>query len=226
MRVLLVRSSVHMAGVERVLLWLAQALRSRGTTVGIAALFRTSAPSLLHPLVVAARAGGVPAWTLSDRGPWDPRLLGTFRGLLRRFRPTLVHTHDYKGDALAALLAPTKWVATAHGYTGEDGKVRLYETLDRSLLRRARRVVVPSAYSWGKLRRFGIPAHRLHVVPHGVDWGQVDAWAAQPMPPKAEEDVRGGPVLTFMGRHSPEKGGDVLLRALPTLLQEIPTLRV
>ncbi len=226
MRVLLLRSGNRFAGVERVLLWLADELRGHTLNVGIAALYRAPGRNVAHPLVEAARHRGIPAWTLPDRAPWDPSPFVQFRHVLRHFRPHLVHSHDYKSDTLAWMFARPRWVATAHGYTGESRSVRAYEALDRRLLRRARRVVVPSQNGWEWLRRFGISQERLHVIPHGLNWTAIDRLAANPLSPEAQADAGRGHVLTFVGRHSHEKGGDLLLRALPHLLRQHEHLRV
>ena len=225
MRVLMLRSSKRFAGVERILLWLADELRRRKLEVGIVALYRAQDRGTAHPLVQAARRRGIPAWTLHDRAPWDPTPFLQLQRILPQFRPHLVHSHDYKSDLLAWVVARGRWVATAHGYTGESRKVRAYETLDRRVLRRARQVIAPSRSGWEWLRRFGMPPERLHVIPHGLDWQAIDRLAAAPLPDAARAQAQEATVLTFVGRHSHEKGGDTLLRTLPHLLREHPRLR-
>ena len=220
MRVLIVRTSAYLTTLERMLLWLARELRPRGIEVGIAAIYRRpSAGPDEHPLVAAAHAAGFPAWSIPDRGALA---VGTLRGLahvVRSFRPNLVHTHDYKADVLAGLFIPRGMhLATAHGFTDADQRQRVYRVLDVRLLRRLPRVIVPSRHMAQVLTGYGLATGRVWVIPHGLDWSECEGLA---------QDVAGVPAraCVFVGRFSPEKGGDLFLRALAQVREEVPAVR-
>ena len=211
MRVLVVRSSPYLAGIERLVLNLAVGWQRQGWAVGLVTLYRRppGGPPA-HPLVTAARARGLRAWSVPDRGPLDLKPLRFLKHIMGEFRPHIVHTHDYKSDVLAAwLVPPHRHLISAHGYTDADVRQRVYRYLDLWVLRRAAAVVTPSVALAQALRRARVPAARVRVIPYGLDWQALEQEAARGPAPRSE-----GPVLAFAGRFSWEKGGDVLLRAL------------
>lgn len=209
---LFVRSSAHVGGVERYLLSLARHMTRRGWGVILAFLYR-QAGAAEHPAAAAARAGGLTAISVPDRGPWDLTPARVLYRLLRHARPHIVHTQDYKSDLLIALLRPQHHIATAHGFTDADWRQRLYRRLNLCVLRRLPAVIVPSSYQARILTRAGIPRARLHIIPPAPDWDDLERRAAIRLPAKATGDAGEGHVLTFAGRMSPEKGGHVLLSA-------------
>ncbi len=207
-RVLFLRSSPFPGGIERILTWAGEVMRASGVTVGMAVLWRGRGE---HPWVAQARGRGLNAWTVPEAHAWDVRPLLALRRIVAHFRPNLVHSHDCRSDFFAPFLG-TPWLVTAHGYTRATRKMRLYEALDRRLILRARRIIVPSRYARDELVRMGLPARRIRPIPHGLHWPWVDklaevrALAPAPLTP-----------ILFLGRHSREKGGDLLLRALHRL---------
>ena len=222
-RVCIVRSSPHLGGVERFLVHLGDALSRRGWKVALVFLYRGVGE---HPAARAARARGLPVFTLPERGVWDLRALLRLRRLLAHLAPDVVHTHDYKSDVLVALARPRRHMATAHGFTDGDAAERLYRRLDLGVLRRLPRVIAPSSFQKRVLVQHGMSPSRVWVIPPTPDWADLDRRAGQPLPAPARADRAAGPVLTFAGRLSFEKGGDVLLAALPRVLTAFPAARV
>jgi glycosyltransferase involved in cell wall biosynthesis len=81
-------------------------------------------------------------------------------------------------------------------------------------------VVVPSQYTAAELAGAGFEAHRIHVVPHGMD-----------LPPESETTERpdvgaAAPYLLFVGTLEPRKGLPVLLTAFDLLRNKHPGLRL
>ncbi len=217
MRVLVVRSSPRLAGVEHMILLLADAWQRHGIETGIVTFYRRPPDGPpVHPLVQAARNQGILTWNLPDRGIWDITLWHGLRAIVRAFSPDVVHTHDYKSNWIATgLIPPNRHLVTVHGYTDADARQRLYRWLDRWVIRRAAWVITPSHALARELRVRGYRRTRLMVIPYGL-------------PVKAEQGSTGAscwPVITFASRCSPEKGGDLLLRAV-ALLQDVHPLRV
>lgn len=80
---------------------------------------------------------------------------------------------------------------------------RLYERVDA--------VIVHSEHGAERLRRdLGVPAERIHVIPHGA-FAHLAALPDRPLPPELATVER--PVVLFFGLLRPYKGLDVLLEA-------------
>lgn len=144
------------------------------------------------------------------------------RQLCARFRPDVVHTHNYRPDVLDAGIArsmgvPT--VTTVHGSSRTRGRVQLYELVQFAMFRRFDAVVAVSRSLVRSLRRFGVPSHRIHVVPNGWD-GRAPGWDRH-----AARQALGAPLdrvlIGWVGRLIPVKAADVFLRALAEL-RDVP----
>jgi len=133
-------------------------------------------------------------------------------------RPQVVHCHGYHGDLVgwwAASRSGLPLVSTVHGFTGGDLKGRLYESLDRWVLRRFDAVVSVSRPLGAQLEAGGIGAGRVHVVPNAL------LPVADALPRQGAREVLGLPadqaVVGWIGRLSHEKGPDVMVEALARL---------
>jgi glycosyltransferase involved in cell wall biosynthesis len=170
-------------------------------------------------LIEHARARGLETALVESSGALDPRTVGRVRELLRSQNAAVLVTHGYKADItghLAVRQTGLPVIAWVRGFTGENWKVRLYESLDRWFLRRVPVVVAVSHGTAEMLRQIGVPRERLHVVPNAV----LPAPAA--VRPAALRDELGIPeraaLLVAAGRLSPEKGQAVLVESLPVLV--------
>lgn len=86
---------------------------------------------------------------------------------------------------------------------------------------RASRYVVASMLQAQELRNFGVSPERIHVIPNPIDLSRL------------REDVDsgldgvpwpiGGPIISYIGHFNHVKGVDILIRALPAVLQAHPT---
>lgn len=90
------------------------------------------------------------------------------------------------------------------------------------------RLIVCSSYMAGELRRFfDVPLDKVTLIPNGVD--------VTPFESCSDERVRelkgrfapnGERLLFYVGRITPEKGIQVLLQALPSILERHPNVRL
>ncbi len=88
----------------------------------------------------------------------------------------------------------------------------------------ADQVVTLSEYGRQALRQLGL--ENVMQIPPGIE---VDHWRAlkgQTEHLKARLGLAGYPVVLFPGHYGPGQGAEVMLRALPTLAAQVPTVRV
>lgn len=198
-----------MAGAERVVLGGTAALAALGVVgLTVAVFVDTRAPEHGSRLVASLRALGVTAEPVAMAGRADPRAVMALRALA--LKADVLHTHGYKALAygLLARRRGTALVASDHGETAVDARVRGYEQLQRWLYRRVDAILAVSSPAVAALARAGVSQSRLHLVPNFVppDLGPLTArtpWT----------DARPLHVAT-LGRLSPEKGLGVLLDAV------------
>ncbi len=164
------------------------------------------------------------------------RFLPGFAYLFReisRFRPDvalLASDLAHGVGAVACRARSVPYVPVVHGseitkhFPPRTLKQRLQALPLRSAYARAERVVCVSAYVRGLMEEAGFDPARLSVIRNGV----ADALADAPRDPARERSLRTRlgigdrrVILTF-ARLTPRKGQDVVIRALPAVLQEHP----
>ena len=200
---------------------------ARGSTVAatMCTWWRRSTPDVPEPPFLGSlRDGGVSVTTLRlpPRSYFEER--AALEALIAQRRPAVVHTHGYRSDILGASVArragiPT--VTTLHGFTGAGWRVRMYERLQRRMLRRFDAVATVSRpLAEEMMRRLGTA--RVHLVPNAFEPQRA---------PLDRSDARGRFgvsaakfLIGSVGRLVEQKGVDVLIEAI-ALLNEIP-LRV
>lgn len=147
---------------------------------------------------------------------------------LRDLDADLLCCNGYKPDIvgwLAARRIGIPVVAVAHGWTAVTTKVRLYETLDRWLLRRMDGTVCVSSAQAEQLRRAHVPADRLRVIHNAIAAdasADVDPEYRQRLLELFPETPRA--VVGAAGRLSPEKGLEHLIDAAALCRQSDPGL--
>jgi glycosyltransferase involved in cell wall biosynthesis len=132
----------------------------------------------------------------------------------------LLHTHDMRANAVAAasrLFSRRPWIAHVHGWLGatHHGRWRLYEAIDRRLVRTADLVLVGSKSAQAEVRACG--AKRVELVANAV-----------PIPderdihyPSHRPKIEGAGaclLIGMFGRLHVGKGHDIFLEALASLL--------
>ena len=115
---------------------------------------------------------GVPMHVALERSPLSPGTLWRLRRVLASGPFDILHTHDYKSNAIAQLARVAhggRVIATAHGYNQTTRREALYYALERACFRHVRAIICPTRDMWRLLRGFGLPASRLHVIPNGIE---------------------------------------------------------
>ncbi len=191
------------------------------------------AERMLLELITAQRAAGIDASLISHGdggcGPkaieqeaqrrglpvecWRGDFLTRLRGLLGRCdHQVVLHSHGYKFNVPLALL-PRRCtvVATVHGFTELrlSRKMGIYALLDRWALRG----LDGAAFVAAKVAadaRIKLDGQRYQQIANGIDAALP---ALQPLSPALAAAISGKQVILSLGRLSPEKGLDLLLRA-------------
>ncbi len=231
-RVLHCRSSAASYGPERALMMLVDALAGHGVETGVLGLYRKRAEGdPVHPLVEQARERGLRAEQIHDPGPFS---IGVARRMARRVHGSgaqILHSHDYKTNILGGLASrrPDKalpWVATVHLHTRSSRRLRIYRAIDLFLLRLADRVVTVSREQRRLLLARGVDRRRIVLVPNVIQAERFRALADEPaavrsrlgLPPEA-------PVISLIGRLTPQKGVDDFLLAARRIHEAHPDAR-
>lgn len=135
----------------------------------------------------------------------------------------VLHTHDMRADLLAALSAPLRrvpWVCHIHGWLGQThkGVHRLYESIDRFLIRFADHVIVGSHAALDEVNACGARAASV-------------AWNAVAIPPELDGAAAGitrcmlglrrdTPLFAMLGRLHYGKGQDLFIEALARIADQ------
>jgi glycosyltransferase involved in cell wall biosynthesis len=219
-----VTASFLFGGPERQMLGLAHSLREHCRSVFVS--FREG--GLCRAFLERASGEGFAAVALEHD---TPRLLAAQRELVRLLRnldTDILCCHGYKANMLGLVAARRLGipiVSVSRGWTGESVRVRVYEVLDRLLLRRMDRVVCVSAGQAEKVHRAGVPSDKTVVIRNAI---RADRFAGPqeeyrnrlqrmfPTPPQR--------IVGAAGRLSPEKGFDVLVDAAAAVVRSDPSV--
>ncbi len=222
MKVVQLCSSTFWGGPERQLLGLCQALRAQCEFQLISFRERGRCSAFLSRM----HQEGFSAAALRED---TPHLYAAYRELaavLRAHTPDVLCCHGYKADMLGLLAARrcrVPVVSVSRGWTGESLKVRLYDALDRFVLRGMDAVVCVAHAQAEKVLAAGVARRRISVIQNAVDLGRFDGKPALARDHLCSFFPR--PLKRFVcaaGRFSPEKGFPVLLEAARQFLASDP----
>lgn len=175
------------------------------------------------PLADQLRADGVPVTHLGMAGNRDLTALPRLVRAVRAGRYDVVHTHLYRacvyGRLAARLAGVRRVVATEHSLGDHRIEGRPLTRSTRALYLATERLgtatVAVSRAVAARLRRWGVPADRIHLVPNGIeaDRFRFDPAARRTMRARLglEETAM---VVGGLGRLVPGKRFDLLIRAV------------
>lgn len=113
-----------------------------------------------------------PLFLIPEFGPLDPRTIVRLIAICRRERVTVWHSHDYKTDILGLIIRrfwPMKLITTAHGFTRESWRTKVYYHLNNLAFRRLDHVITVSPQLLVHCKRHGVSADRVTFVPNAID---------------------------------------------------------
>lgn len=171
-----------------------------------------------NPFVAELKKLKVPFLELTEHFTGDLSTVVRLASMIRQYRPSLIVTHEYKSNLygyLAARITGVPHIVHYHGATAEDAKVKLYNAVDRWVLRRADRVVTVSSETKRRLVAAGADDAKIEVVINAVTEA-----AFEPIPFSADMFSSSVPLLVCGGRLSHEKGVDILVESARLLKEK------
>lgn len=222
MRVLHVITGLHAGGAEQQLASLIEHTRHDAEVVTM-----YSAGIMADRI----RAHGVPVHDLNRPGQLDLRAVADLVALLRRTRYDVVHTHLYRaclyGRVAARIAGVPTVVATEHslGDTQIEGRPTTWpiRKLYLATERLGHHTIAVSQAARRRLIGWGVPDHRISVIPNGLD---LDRYRFAEDARRRERAALGITdeeiVIGAVGRLHPIKRLDWLLTAASGLLRTTP----
>jgi PEP-CTERM/exosortase A-associated glycosyltransferase len=161
--------------------------------------------------------------------------------LARELKPDLLHAHSPVLNAWPAIHVGEKlgipvvyeirafWedAAVDHGTQSEGGlRYRLTKAMETRAVQRASQVVTICQGLRGDLISRGIPSTKIGTVPNAVDIEHFSLSAGADPELKARLGLAGCRVIGFLGSYYAYEGLDLLIAALPGILEQAPDVRL
>ena len=182
------------------------------------------------PLTEQLAECGIPVHGIEMVRPWpndeyllDQHALQDLVVVLREKRPDVVHSHLYPTHLHASLAAQEVGipaiVQTAHTIIVRPGDTLLGQVT-------AARIIAVSHAAARLLEGVGVPPERIEVIYNGVSPEHFQENQEDQQHVRHALKLKGGPLIGTVSRLSPEKGIDVLLRAVQKVVPLLPSLTV
>lgn len=213
LKVLHVISSAGFYGAESVVLDLLKGSKKNGVKPYLVCLKnRGKRDPVLYTRAVEQ---GVRGEVITCRSKFDLKAVSYIREAIARERTDIVHTHNYKSDLygfIAARISRVPVMATVHGWTGEDNKVKFYEFLDKWVIKHMDLLTAVSFPIFSELLDRGVKGEKVLLMPNAVDTMSFDPISGDKGLRK-KLGLERALVVGTVGRLSPEKNQIGLLKA-------------
>lgn len=208
------------AGSGRVALRLARGLAGRGWRVGLAYGTRMMDAAVREDMeMLPDRVDRVEFDLARIPGAGWARTIATLVAWCGADRSVVVHGHSTYGGILARIcgaLARQPCVYTPHAFKFLDPDLGRFQAqaaigVERSLTRLTARILCVSRSEASAAAAIGFPVGKLEVVPNGIP--RTPSWDSS----RAGRAEHGLVRLSWVGRFSPQKGLDLLVRSVAAL---------
>lgn len=215
--------------------------------------YHLSGPKQLNCSVAEEDADGLHFYRTSPLTDWWARLpgmgpFGVMRAISRRLlqlardiQPDVIHAHSPVLNAVPAIRVgrllgiPVVYeirafwedAAVDHGTTNEGSlRYRLTRALETWAVKRADAVTVICEGLRNDLIERGIPAEKITVIPNAVNVDQFSVGGNPDPSLKMKLGLGTSRVLGFIGSFYAYEGLDLLIAAMPTILKQIPDVKI
>jgi glycosyltransferase involved in cell wall biosynthesis len=221
MKVLHLINTLSAGGAELHLLTLCRYLKRLGVETAVAYLKEGRGSRLLRPDFEAA---GIPVFYLGGEGVDLVRPWLRLRRLLKQEKPNILHTHLPRADLLGFLTHLSGfsglWVCSVHDIHSKSWRGRWALPLFGQVWSQANRVIaISEAVKDWLVQNYGLLPERVHVIYYGIGPEQ---WFPPVRDLRSAWGLEGKPLVGSIGRLEPRKGHDVLIRAMPSVVQQFP----
>lgn len=171
-------------------------------------------------IINKAKRYSAPLITIPDRGPLDWRVATRLLSICRTENVSIWHGHDYKTNLLGLIIRqfhPMRLVTTVHGWVRHTARTPLYYRIDRKCLTRYDHVYCVSNDLHDECSAIGVHASRCKLLENGIDTTE---YSRQMTISDAKQKLQISPsrlLIGGVGRLSPEKGFDILIRSVAQL---------
>ena len=170
-----------------------------------------------------AKSEGIRTVSIKTKDSYNPLILLEILKILKTLQPDLIVVHDYKPLAhifLLRILINIPVIAVSRGFTYEDRKVTLYESLQRFLFRFADRIIAVSYGQRELLVKYNLPPKSIDVVHNSISIDSCRPGLSYQEIEKVKDGLRvpaNCMMVVAAGRLSPEKGHRFLVDAIDRL---------
>ncbi len=226
MKVLHLISSKGLYGAEGVLLNLMIASKNAGHQPHLMCFRSASKP---EPQIDSeAKNNGITSRTIVCKYKFDIKAIRDIRRFALDKGIQIIHSHGYKADVYGAIVSKFSHlplVATLHGWTNEDKKVKFYETIDKLILRMINHLVPVSSVINEELKGRGLNGRKVTVIPNAIDTEKFNPFR-EDAGPNDRLEAKSELTIGTVGRLSPEKGHSCLLKVFKKVISSVPNLKL
>ena len=225
-RILHLRSSSGFYGAESVLITLLNQLSEYGKEVHLAVIENYINQN--RDLVIRAQENNIKTIEIPCSKRFDIKSIREIFNVAHHYKIECVHTHDYKSHLYGLLVAKRlklPCIATLHGWVNNTTSLRVYQIIERILLRLFDSVVTVSPQMEKRLNSGLLPIKHVLSIPNGVNTRQF-----HPGPyyncKKYYNWSNNNFVFGIIARLSEEKGHKILLNAFKIVNSKRPDSRL
>jgi glycosyltransferase involved in cell wall biosynthesis len=212
-----------MYGAERVVATLARDASQAETPSYVGVFQNSHVPENQVPELLERT--GLHVLRIPCEGRLDLKVPGKICEIAMAERIQILHTHGYKADIfgyLASKRLNIPILATCHLWTRQTLAIRVYEFLDRLILRKFDAVAAVSERIAEEAVRSGISRGKVSVIDNGID---MEPFAAAKPTLAGDLDANGQTVIGTVGRLVEQKGMRHFLAAAKLALSKNPKLK-